>query len=112
MLKVNTKVKHPSIYVEVNKNATRAVHATMNEFKNDSTKKQYIPFDTGNLAKSARVSKPRKYGNNVSANLTFNTSYARRQYYEHDTKSKWGEKAWKDNENKYDKMIKNIMGGK
>lgn len=107
-----TKVKHPAVFLNIGENAKIATWRVTNEFKNDSVKKKYIPFDKGGLAKSARVIKPIRRGNTWSGEVTFNTSYARRQYYEHKTKSKWGEKAWKDNSEKYDKMIGDIMGGK
>lgn len=47
----------------------------------------YIPIDSGMLAKSVRINEK---------SVSWNTPYARRQFFEHKKKSFWHIKAWQD----------------
>jgi hypothetical protein len=47
----------------------------------------YVPYRSGALRDSARVNRK---------SVSWNTPYARRQFYEHPSKSRWHIKAWMD----------------
>ncbi len=49
--------------------------------------RRYIPFKNGALRDSLWVEPD---------NVSWNTPYARRQYYEHKAKRLWAEKCWRD----------------
>lgn len=48
---------------------------------------RYVPHRTGTLQGSMWVE---------PSNVSWNTPYARRQYYEHENKRLWAEKCWQD----------------